>query len=104
MITVTKRRNGFTVEGHAGFAERGKDIVCAGVSTLAQTFIASVESLTDDRLDYTIVEKNGFLDVEYRELTEKSKTLLASFFIGCQMVADEYPDNVKVKCSGKKNK
>ena len=28
---------GFSVEGHAGFAPEGEDIYCAGVSAIAQT-------------------------------------------------------------------
>lgn len=96
MIDITKRQNGFTIEGHANFAESGTDIVCAAVSILAQNFIASVEKLTNDEMECIISEKDGFLNVEYKKLSEKSKTLLASFFIGIEMIAEEYPENVKV--------
>ena len=36
-VVITKRDNdyvGVTVDGHAGFAEAGQDIVCAAVSVL----------------------------------------------------------------------
>ena len=48
MVTIEQRYNGLTIDGHANFAEQGKDIVCAAVSVLAQTLIASIEELTDD--------------------------------------------------------
>jgi uncharacterized protein YsxB (DUF464 family) len=32
-----------TITGHAGYAEKGKDIVCAGVSTLWGTLAAELE-------------------------------------------------------------
>lgn len=32
-----------TIAGHAGYAEKGKDIVCAGVSTLWGTLAAELE-------------------------------------------------------------
>lgn len=32
-----------TVKGHAGYAEKGKDIVCAGVSTLVYMLIHSCD-------------------------------------------------------------
>ena len=96
MIDITKRKNGFTIEGHANFAESGKDIVCAAVSTLAQVFVSSVEKLTNDEMECIISEKDGFFDVEYKKLSEKSNTLLASFFIGVEMIAEEYPENIKV--------
>lgn len=42
MIRVTiGREDGLTtleVTGHSGYAEKGKDIVCAGVSTIVQTY------------------------------------------------------------------
>ena len=33
VITVTITENGLTIDGHAGYAEIGKDIVCAAVSS-----------------------------------------------------------------------
>ncbi len=47
MITVTMRRRAdgleLTAAGHAGMAERGGDIVCAGVSALLFGYVAYVE-------------------------------------------------------------
>jgi uncharacterized protein YsxB (DUF464 family) len=37
MVRVTLSKNAFHVRGHAQFAEVGQDIVCAGVSAIAQT-------------------------------------------------------------------
>ncbi len=37
LIVVKIRENRLTIEGHAGYAEPGKDIVCAGVTALTQT-------------------------------------------------------------------
>lgn len=34
-----------TVSGHAGYACKGRDIVCAGVSSLCQAFLSSVKKL-----------------------------------------------------------
>lgn len=36
---------GFSVRGHAGYAEAGSDIVCAAVSTLTTTCINAMESV-----------------------------------------------------------
>lgn len=96
MIIIERHKDGLTVSGHANYAVSGKDIVCAAVSTLAQVFVSSVEKLTNDEMECIISEKDGFLDIEYKELSEKSNTLLASFFIGVEMIAEEYPENVKV--------
>ena len=52
VITVTITENGLTIDGHAGYAEIGKDIVCAAVSSLTQGLIHSLKALTDDEISY----------------------------------------------------
>lgn len=94
MIEVRIRPERIEISGHAGYAEYGKDIVCAGVTALTQTLIQSIENLTDDKIEYRI--SPGKVEVEYRNLSEKSKTLVDSFFIGICMIADEFPDYVKI--------
>lgn len=36
-IIYNKRHNHVTIEGHAGYAPKGQDIICAGVSAIAMT-------------------------------------------------------------------
>ena len=43
MIVVNVQKDRITVSGHAEYAEHGRDIVCAAISTLSQVFVASVE-------------------------------------------------------------
>ena len=38
---------GFHVEGHAGYADYGQDIVCSAVSVLVINCINSIDELTD---------------------------------------------------------
>jgi uncharacterized protein YsxB (DUF464 family) len=40
-----KRECSLTVEGHAGCAERGKDLICASASTLAFTIAQVIKSM-----------------------------------------------------------
>lgn len=44
-ITFIKSKNSFElkVEGHSGYAEKGKDIACAGVSTLVVSLANMLE-------------------------------------------------------------
>ena len=53
---------GFHIEGHAGFAKRGKDIVCAAVSALVMNTMNSIHSFTSDVFDYKEDEKKGMID------------------------------------------
>lgn len=94
MIEVTHKQGCITVSGHAGYAPRGYDIVCAAVSALVQTFIASVDKLTDDKINADMTAGNAV--IQYGNLSAKSKTLMDSFFIGVGMIAEDYPDCVKI--------
>lgn len=94
MIEICRNESGVKVKGHAGFAEMGEDIVCAGVSALVQTLISSIEELTDDRIEYVI--EPGWVDIKHGNLSESAHLLIDSFFIGVQMIADEYPYNVSI--------
>ena len=95
MIEVRIRPERIEIFGHAGYAEPGKDIVCAGVTALTQTLIQSIENLTDNKIEYRI--SPGKVEVEYRNLSEKSKTLVDSFFVGICLIAEEFPEYVKVR-------
>ena len=94
MIVITQYEDGVTIKGHAGYAEHGKDIVCAAISALTQTFITSVEDLTAAEIKYAI--SNGDVDISYEGFTDRARVLLDSFFIGCELIAREYPENVQI--------
>lgn len=95
MIVVDVRKDGITVSGHAEYAEAGKDIVCASISILTQSLIKSMKDLTEDRINYEI--SPGRADIKYENLSEKSKNLVDSFFIGVCMIANKYPRNVTIQ-------
>lgn len=65
------------ITGHADLAPHGKDVVCAGVTTLMQTLIQSIADLTEDKIEYSV--SPGRADIKYGNLSEKAKTLVDSF-------------------------
>lgn len=94
MIVITKYDNRITVKGHANYAPLGQDIVCASVSTLVQVLIKCIEDMTEDKIEYSI--RPGMVDIKFGNLSEKAQLLVSSFFIGAQMIADQYPNNVRL--------
>ena len=94
MIEIFREDGKITVQGHAEYAEHGKDIVCAAISTLSQVFVASVEELTAAKIK--TAQTSGYMEIVIEESTERAQVLLDSFLLGCRMIADEYPDNVRV--------
>lgn len=94
MIVITRAENSITVKGHANYAQRGQDIVCAAVSALWQTLELSLESLTDD--DVKCNNISLMCEIKFRNLSERAQLLIDSFFIGVQMIAEEYPEYVRI--------
>lgn len=91
------------VSGHALFAERGKDIVCAAISILVKTAgILLSEIAKEGKIEFFANKnKRGFLAFRVENLTREEKTLirLKSIFdflkTGIRSVEKEFPDFVK---------
>lgn len=94
MIEVKQKSCGISVKGHAHYAEPGKDIVCAGVSTLIQTMVASILAMTTDEIQYDM--QPGSVEIKYRNLSEAAQLLVDSFFVGINLIANSYPENVRI--------
>ena len=94
MIIITHTHGKIRITGHAGYAPSGQDIVCAAVSALTETFLASIEDLTKDELKCEISAGNAV--IQYGNLSDVGQTLLDSFFVGLNMIADNYPAYVQI--------
>lgn len=90
MIVVSVSLEGVSVDGHAGYSEMGKDIVCAAVSALTQSLIHSLEALTDDKITSMIA--SGHVNIKFRNLSEAGKLLVDSFFIAVSDLQRTYGD------------
>ncbi len=95
MIAISVRKDGIEIHGHAGYAEAGKDIVCAGMTALTQTLVRSMQRLTRNRIEYEV--SLGRVDIHYGNLSEEGKLLVDSFFIGVCLIADEFPGYVRIE-------
>ncbi len=83
---------GFRMKGHAGYAERGQDIVCAAVSALVINTINSVESLTEDRFEDVVREENGEVEftITSSPISDSAELLLRSLVMGLNGIRSEY--------------
>lgn len=91
MIAVQATKTGLTVDGHAGYAKTGNDIICAAVSVLTQGLIHSLDALTEDEISYSI--RDGHIDINYRDLSERGMLLVDSFFIAVSDIQRTYGEN-----------
>lgn len=95
MITIIYDEKGkdmsLQASGHAGYAPKGQDIVCAAVSTLMQSLAYSVDSGT------VTCDPGG--DNILRVQASRSLDTLAKFELvmdGLYLLAQQYPENVRL--------
>ncbi|MBR0463094.1 MAG: ribosomal-processing cysteine protease Prp [Clostridia bacterium] len=96
-----ERLTGFECEGHAGYAESGSDIVCAGVSALLTACANAIEALVGAAPEIRTNEEIGYLKLTLpRGITprqsEDASLLLKAARLGLEDINRQYPDNVRV--------
>ena len=88
-----------TVIGHAGYAEKGTDIVCAGVSALVQALIGWIENNECEVECISIDEGVGEVII----VCNGGEGLAAVYYmtaIGLEQMANVYPDHVEIDIIG----
>ena len=97
MTRITIYRNqenaftGFLCEGHAGYADAGEDIVCAGISTLVINTVNAVELLTDTTILADADEASGTIDVNFPSGCDvQAKLLVDAMILGLQGIQTNY--------------
>lgn len=87
------------VEGHAGAAKPGEDLVCAAVSTLGWTMIANASEDPDYGMHLYLNEAEGVMDLRCYPQEEKEEDcgkMLQVIMIGFEAVAEKYPEYVTI--------
>jgi uncharacterized protein YsxB (DUF464 family) len=81
---------GFTIKGHAGYAEYGSDIICSAVSALAINTINSIDTLVQVPLQYNQSE-DGLLECSLADADNKeAQLLMQSLLLGLQSIQASY--------------
>lgn len=79
------------ITGHAGYAERGNDIVCSAISILIQTAIAHMDRVAD-KYDYSLDEGYAELEAEGYDAKVAVETIITGF----ELLADNYPEYIEI--------
>ena len=101
MITIVYHRtyNRVTVSGHAGSGEKGRDLICAGVSALVYTLASNVDSLvTQGNAREPVIElREGWAEISCKPKTNMKAVatlLFDSVCSGFELMAARYPEYV----------
>ncbi len=93
---------GFTCNGHTGYAEIGKDIVCASVSSITQSAVMGLTKVLNLNCNYKINSKKGSLEcwlpkIENPQLISNAQVILQTALVALQDLEQGYPSNIKVE-------
>ncbi len=81
---------GFHTEGHAEYAEEGKDIVCAAASVLIINTINAIDLYTSSDFSLDTDEETGNIDCWFKKKPSKdTDLLLKTMILGLQDMAND---------------
>ncbi len=104
-VTIYRKKEqirGFVMEGHAGYAKSGRDIVCAAVSVLAINTVNGIEQFTEDAFELDAPEsaqKKGLSKrarenrIAFRfteEMSHESEVLMQTMVLGLTEIQNQY--------------
>ncbi|MDD5948862.1 MAG: ribosomal-processing cysteine protease Prp [Lachnospiraceae bacterium] len=80
-----------TLKGHAGYADKGQDIVCSAVSMLFINTANSIEAFASDKFSMKTDARKNQYDFSFLEHPSKEAQLLMnSLMLGLNSVHDQY--------------
>ena len=96
-----RQLNGFEISGHALFAESGKDIICAAVSSAAYMAANTVTEII--RADAKAQAEDGAMVLTLNEPNTQAETVLRGLELHLTELSKQYPQHIKIIYGGVKN-
>ena len=105
MIQVTVYKTGrheyvgFDMNGHAGYDDPGKDLVCAAVSALVINALNSIERFTEDETSCVSDEETGSIEFRFANRpSHDAGLLLDSMILGLEEIEaiEEYEPYIDI--------
>lgn len=91
------------VKGHAGYADHGEDIVCAGISALVETTLIGLKKVAGHPHEGKAVSGSAVIKLKPGGTPEsymKAQAILETTVLGLQDIAKDYHQYVRVTEGG----
>lgn len=93
--------DGFVVEGHSGYAEEGRDIVCAAISAAVGLTECTINEVMGLGATVKAREKDARISLKLPPVRNEAienlcQTVLTGLMVYLQAMGEEYPDNLTV--------
>ncbi|MGI6608209.1 MAG: ribosomal-processing cysteine protease Prp [Erysipelotrichaceae bacterium] len=83
------------ISGHANAAEYGKDLVCAGISSIAVGLANAIDILNKESCIVDVDE--NFVSISVVNNNEIIQTILKTGIIQLQTIEEQFPENIRIK-------
>ena len=93
------RITGFSVSGHSGYAEAGKDIVCAAISTAVTMAEATINDVCGAKAKVRVKEDDARITLTLPTACEEEdaiQAVLAGLMLYLISLRDDYEDYIEV--------
>ena len=98
-FTEDDRITGFTVSGHSGYEERGKDIVCAYVTAVVTMAEATINDVCGAKAKVRVKDEQARITLTLPVSCDEEETVqavLTGMMITLAGMRDDYPDYIEV--------
>ena len=93
------RITGFSVSGHSGYEEAGRDIVCAAISAVVTMAEATINDVCGAKAKVRVKEEDARITLTLPtscDEEESVQAVLAGMLVTLCSMRDEYPDYIEV--------
>lgn len=84
----------FSIEGHAGYADFGEDIVCAGVTSAVMTVLNGITEVA--KINASVEVSDNEIVLNLAERSKTSEVLLSSLRLQLEVLSEDYPDTINI--------
>ena len=98
-FTENDRITGFSVSGHSGYAEAGKDIVCAAISAIVTMAEATINDVCGAKAKVRVKEEDARITLTLPTSCDEEETVqavLAGMMLTLLSLREDYPDYIEV--------
>ena len=93
------RISGFSVSGHSGYEESGKDIVCAYVTAVVTMAEATINDVCGAKAKVRVKDEQARISLTLPASCDEEDTVqavLAGMMLTLMSMRDDYPDYIEV--------
>ena len=94
-VNVIGKNDKIEILGHAMYDNFGKDIVCAGVSSIVITTVNAILTFDSNYIKYEIKDDYFLVEViKHNDIVDK---LIINMINMLEQIEEDYPKNIKIR-------